>query len=168
MSGQGNGPRGRYGKFLWGSVEGAEPPRKAPKPRRPERVEHPTDEEALGTGFALNPAHLQGYDWDLRVDSTGALMLTTGIDEYVKDLAFQTASESGELRGDRMTANAIEDTKLLLQRVLEADPRTKTIRRLGLQPSDRDADTLLIDLSVVVEDDEYHPDVIFPVRNTPQ
>lgn len=162
----GNQNRGRYGHFRWGYAEGAEQSIEAPKPRSPERVEHPADEEALGAGLALNPAHYQGYDWDLRVDSTGALISTRGIDEYAKDLAFQTASEADALRGERLSANAIEDTKLLMQRVLEADPRTKTIRRLDMRPSDAEDDTLLVDASVVAADDEYHDDVIFPVRNT--
>ena len=157
--------QGRYGAFRWGSVEGAEPERAPPSPRRPERVDHPTPEEALGVGFALNPAHLPGYDWDLRVDNTGALMLTAGMDEYAKNIAFMTAARADDLRGRRLTANAIEDTKLIIQRILEADPLTKTLRRLEMRPAEREPDTLLIDLSVVADDDEYH-DVVFPVRNT--
>lgn len=162
----GQSPRGRYGWFRWGGAEGAVSGEGVPEPRSPERVTHPTDEEALGAGLALNPAHRDGYDWDLQVDSTGALISTRGMDEYAKDVAFATARQSGQLRGELLTANALEDLKLTLRQILEADPRTKSLRRLDLQRSDRDADTLVVEASLIAEDDEYH-DAIFPVRNTP-
>lgn len=155
---------GAYGLFRWGGAAGAAPERGPPGLRKPQRVDHPTDEEALGAGLALNPASQPGYDWDLRVDETGALVSTFGIDEYGKDIAFQTARQAGTLRGERLTANALEDVRLLLQRVLEDDPRTKAVRQLDLSPSDRDADTLVVTAKVTAEDDEYH-DTVFPVRN---
>ena len=158
--------QGRYGTFRWGEAEGAAPERGPPGPRKPRRVDHPTAEEALGSGLALNPASQPGYDWDLRVDHTGALVTTAGIDEYGKDIAFMTARETGRMKGERLTANALEDVRLTLMRVLESDPRTKDIRRLNLSPSDRDRDTLVVDAMFVAEDDEYH-DTVFPLRNAP-
>jgi hypothetical protein len=153
----------RYGFFRWGALEEASEER--PPPRRSRgRKEIPTEEEALGTGIALNPASEPGYNWDFRIDEDGALMSTGGIDEYSKDMAFLTAREFGRLVGRIMNINEITDLEYDVEWLLTWDDRTESVRDLTLRQSKHHPDTLLMDVKLTASTGKYHETVI-PVGN---
>lgn len=155
--------QGRYGLFLYGDrepvpISGAARLRKAQEPS-------PTIVEALGSGVALNPADLDGYNWDFRIDSSGALATTEGLDEYAKDMAFSTARESGNLLGNLMNANDIAGLELDLQFLYITDDRTESVRAINVRKHPDLWDTIIIEAELLAQDDEFHT-LIFPVPSS--
>lgn len=152
--------RERYGyyKFGYGSVEDESSTRSLRFRFLAERV---TPEQAFGAGIALATNEDEdSYDWDFVIDHTGALAVTVGIDEFLKDMAFQTAREFHQLLGGLNTPEERADLELEIISIFQSDDRILDIRSVSV--TNFTVDSIDVEVSIIGEDNALHED-IFPV-----
>lgn len=138
---------GRYGKFRYGSIE--QRSSDAPPSRRRGTADlKPSEAEVLGRGLALNPAHREGYDWDLVVSSSGSLLMTGGFDEYVKDMAYKTAKRLYDVRGEQINPELIADLELDIELIVASEERTQSVSAIAV--SRPEENTIRVDVEAVL------------------
>lgn len=92
----------------------------------------------FGTGLALDE------HFDLVIDETSNLAMTSGRDELEKDLAYKVSAVLDESTGNPLSQNGAVEIQMEIQGVLADDPRVTTIEKISVLTGQLNADEFTV------------------------
>lgn len=157
----------RYGRRRYGdkAIEEQPPERALDDDRDLNTVERVTDREALGSGFRLaTSADVASGDaefaYDFVTGQHGRIATVEGVACLGRDLAVRLARLGEDILGVMFSEDELSDLALAIQEEIQRDERVAEILLLEVQPYPQTPDTVLVELALRAENNEYHENVI--------